>query len=269
LLFFTADDTGDAEGFRQALAAAERAIELAPQLPDGYVARALYHQYRGQDWSRAQADLEVALALAPDAPASQFLLGSLSWTLGRGPEALAAFERAAEADPLRGDAYAMCGSVLTALGHYEEARTAFARTLEISPRSVIALSELATLELVSGNAPAALATASRNEDEFWRLYATALAKHSLGDHEGSSAALAELIAKHADAGAYQIAVVHGWRGETDLAFEWLERARMQRDGGLGNLLLDPLLRSLHSDRRWLEFVQKMGLPLSPDPPASR
>ena len=32
--------------------------------------------------------------------------------------------------------------------------------------------------------------------------------------------------------AYQIAGVHAFRGETDLAFEWLKRAYGQRDNGV-------------------------------------
>jgi hypothetical protein len=38
-----------------------------------------------------------------------------------------------------------------------------------------------------------------------------------------------------------------------------ERAYKQRDGGLVLMKGDPLLRSLHSDTRWREFLQKMKL----------
>jgi cell division inhibitor SulA len=39
----------------------------------------------------------------------------------------------------------------------------------------------------------------------------------------------------------------------------LERARRQRDPGLGNLLKDPLLENLHGDSRWNTFLHTMGL----------
>ena len=71
--------------------------------------------------------------------------------------------------------------------------------------------------------------------------------------------LSELIAKDEDGAAYNIAQVYGARGEMDLAFEWLERAYVQRDAGLSEMKPQPLLRSLHADPRWGVFLHKMGL----------
>ena len=49
-------------------------------------------------------------------------------------------------------------------------------------------------------------------------------------------------------------------GKVDSAFEWLERAYAQRDGGLpAGLMTDQLLISLHSDPRWEAFLKKMKL----------
>ena len=70
----------------------------------------------------------------------------------------------------------------------------------------------------------------------------------------------QLIAKHQEESAYQVAMVYAARGETDLAFAWLERAYVQRDAGLSEMKPDPLLRSLHADPRWDGFLRKMGFP---------
>jgi hypothetical protein len=61
--------------------------------------------------------------------------------------------------------------------------------------------------------------------------------------------------------AFQIAEIYADRGETDKAFEWLERAYKQRDGGLAQIKGDPLLRNIESDPRYRAFLQKMKLPL--------
>ena len=45
----------------------------------------------------------------------------------------------------------------------------------------------------------------------------------------------------------------------DEAFEWLERAYAQRDGGLTELLKDRFLTNLHEDTRWEPLLEKMGL----------
>jgi hypothetical protein len=62
-------------------------------------------------------------------------------------------------------------------------------------------------------------------------------------------------------GAYQIAEVFAWRGETDQAFEWLERACRQRDGALTALKSDPLLKSLKADPRYRAILAEMKLPV--------
>ena len=59
--------------------------------------------------------------------------------------------------------------------------------------------------------------------------------------------------------AYQIAQLYAFRGDRDKVFEWLERAYVQRDGGLPEMLLDPYLRTLSDDPRWTELVSKVGL----------
>ena len=59
----------------------------------------------------------------------------------------------------------------------------------------------------------------------------------------------------------QVAEVHSWRGEKDLAFEWLERAREEGDLGLWWVKVDPLLRSLRGDPRWKAFLGRMNLPV--------
>ena len=75
----------------------------------------------------------------------------------------------------------------------------------------------------------------------------------------ADAALAQLTKDFAETAAYQIAEVHAYRGDKDKAFEWLERARRQRDPGLAGLRKDPLLTNLHDDPRWNAFLHAMGL----------
>ena len=53
--------------------------------------------------------------------------------------------------------------------------------------------------------------------------------------------------------------MYGARGEADLAFDWLERAYVQHDGGLAQMRNSPRLGSLHADPRWITFLRKMGL----------
>ena len=95
-----------------------------------------------------------------------------------------------------------------------------------------------------------------------------MAQHSLGHAKKSHHALDELIAKFGEFDAYQVAEIHAWRGEKDRAFEWLERAWEEHDGGFVavrpnncSLKCNPLLHSLHGDPRYTALLKKMNLPL--------
>jgi hypothetical protein len=90
-------------------------------------------------------------------------------------------------------------------------------------------------------------------------YGIALAEHSLGHPRESQQALERLIADYAQDSAMQIADVYAWRGENDKAFQWLDRAYAQHDGGMSDLAYDPLLVSLHADPRFDALVRRIGV----------
>ena len=75
----------------------------------------------------------------------------------------------------------------------------------------------------------------------------------------SEAALSGLQRGFANRKAYEIAVVHAYRGEADEAFEWLDRAYRQRKGSLEFLKIDPLFRSLHGNPRFDAWLVKAKL----------
>ena len=60
-------------------------------------------------------------------------------------------------------------------------------------------------------------------------------------------------------GGFQIAEVHAARGDADAAFEWLERAYVQRDGGVTETKVSPYFRPLHGDARWSLFLRRLRL----------
>ncbi|PWT90053.1 MAG: hypothetical protein C5B55_10280, partial [Blastocatellia bacterium] len=68
-----------------------------------------------------------------------------------------------------------------------------------------------------------------------------------------------LIENHSDGNAFQIAEVHAMRGEIDLAFQWLERGISERDAGVTHARMDPRLRKLHGDPRWVPLLTRIGL----------
>ena len=101
--------------------------------------------------------------------------------------------------------------------------------------------------------------AAREPHEVFRLWALAVTRHGAKLAAESDAALAELMEKYPDDSAYQIAEAHAARGEPDAAFEWLQRAYAQRDGGLAESRSSVCFRALHADPQWRAFLALMGL----------
>jgi tetratricopeptide (TPR) repeat protein len=249
------------EGYRKAREAVKRALALDANLAEAHAALGQIKQAYDWDWAGADASLQRALALAPGKATVVRDAASLAATLGRLEEALALNRRAVELDPLSASASRTRGFAAYYSGRLEEAEAAFKKALELNPEPVWIHSVLGRVYLARSDPQRALAEMEKESVPFWRLYGQALAYHALGRKKESDAALAEHIAKYRAEGAYQIAEVYAFRAEADPAFEWLERAYTQRDGGLTLMKGDPLLKNIERDPRYAAFLKKMRLPV--------
>jgi serine/threonine protein kinase/tetratricopeptide (TPR) repeat protein len=248
------------EGYRKARDAAERALALDPNLPEAHAAMGFIKTNYDWDWAGADTSFQRALALGPGNVTTIRNAARLSAALGRFDEALALERRAVELDPLNTAVHFGHCLIAYYAGKLDEAESVCKKTLEINPARPLAHAFLGRINLARLHTQDALAAAELEPEEWAHLQGLALAHHALGRSKDSDAALAELIVKDATTAAYQIAEVYAFRGETDRAFEWLERAYASRDGGLAQLKGDPLLKSIERDPRYASFLKKMHLP---------
>lgn len=118
-----------------ARAAADRALELDPTLPEAHLALAVYF-YRGdQDIDRATSEFERAVAGLPNDAVAHLNFGYLRRWQGRWEEAAALFGRAADLDP-RGEAAKPHIMALVTLGRRDEALRAIAAASAAQPDDV-------------------------------------------------------------------------------------------------------------------------------------
>ena len=255
-----ADITSDPKGFNIAKSDAAQAIVEGPDQAEGYAVSGGIRSRVDWDWAGALADLQKAVALSPGDAGVQHSYGTLLGLLGRFPEATAALRTATRLDPLSSSAWDDLGLVLMASLDYRGARQAFGRELEIQPEDPYALDNLGNLQLIARDPAEALATYGMISEAPLRNAGVAMAEHSLGHEQQSQHALETAIAKGTRGFASQIADVFAWRNQKDEAFEWLERAYEQHDGGLAELNTDVLLASLHDDPRFTALRRKINLP---------
>ena len=258
---YLADAVGDMAARKRAEKAADRAVELAPELVDGYAARGTVRFVFGWDWRGAQQDLARALALEPADSWAQRQHGKLCRSLGRMHDAIAAGSKAADLDPLSNFVWEGLGNTYAASGDLTAARIAYSNALELEPDSFYATDGLGIVELIEGRAAKALALFGKVDVErSFKLPGTAMAEHTLGHAKDSRRALDEAIASQAQTGAYDIAAACAWRGEHDQSFQWLERAYKQRERGLSEVKIDPLLAGLRGHPRYKALQKKLNLP---------
>jgi serine/threonine-protein kinase len=254
---------GGQKGFNAHLAAAREAVEKAlaiePDLPEALSARAMIETNFDYDWKGAAETLRKALALAPRDPALLMEAGNLAQARSEMTAAIELFRRAVALDPVNAQALTFLATGLSAVGRQEEARTEYARVIELNPSAPNSHGGVGLTYLLEGKFEEAAVAAQKDTADYARLLILSCARYGQKRVPESDAALAELISRVSETGAYQIAEVYAYRNDKDKAFEWLERARRQRDAGLPGLRADTLLPNLHNDPRWDAFLRSMGL----------
>ncbi|MDZ4804749.1 MAG: protein kinase [Candidatus Eisenbacteria bacterium] len=247
------------EGYGRARDAAERALALEPGLAEAHLAMGTVQSWCDWDWKGADRSFRRALELAPNNPEVVRAVAMLTFLLGRPAEAVTLGLRAIELDPLNVSGYGYLGRFYRGADLLPLAEAAFQKAVELSPQVVLLRYLLSMVLLAEGRGDEALAVARSEPTNWGRLCGVAIVQHALGHGEDSDRALHELTVGSPNDSAYQLAMMHVARNETDAAFKWLERAYTQRDSGLTFVKPEPLFRSLHADPRWRALLEKMGL----------
>lgn len=243
----------------KARSAAERALALDSNLAEAYVALGRVHLVHDFDWPAADTALKRARELDPGNADIVREAGNLAATLGRFDEAEQLLREALARDPLRAASYNGLGILLQYVGKPMDAMAQFRRVLELSPQFASAHCSLARIYLELGKSEDALEEALQESEEAWRLSGLALTYHALGRKAQADASLRDLTQKYANDAAFQIAEAYAFRGENELAMQWLERAYRQRDGGMVQIYRNPLFKGLEQDERFEALLRKLKL----------
>jgi TolB-like protein len=251
------------EGFKAHLVSAREALEHAlaiePNLPEALFARFELQLNVDFDWKGAEKTLREALALAPSDPELVTNAGTLAEAKGESALSTELYRRAVALDPVNPRARSLFAFNLVDTRHYAEAEAQYPQVVDLNPEAPWAHAGLGYCYVLEGKYDEAVAAAQEDSAEWCRLLVVAIARFSQKRIAESDAALAKLEREYGESGAYQVAEVHAYRGEKKEAFEWLERALRQHDGGLTDTRIDPLLDNLRTDPRFPEFIRKLGV----------
>ena len=242
------------------LHALDRAIRLDPNLIWAYYTRAGFEMAIQWDWAAAHADHEHMRALDPgNTYLLPVALGDMALVTGDVDEAIEHYERVVEVSPLDATALNSLGVALCAADRLPECLQYRQRLQHLHPEFGGINNFVGLAHLYLGQFHEALDAMEQEPDKDFRLAGLALVYTALGRSQESAAALETLETEFAAADAYEIALIHAYRGEADVAFEWLERCVQTHNSKILLLQTEPLLRTLHGDRRFHTLLVKLKL----------
>ena len=252
------------QGYTAAKEAAERALELEPELAEAHTARGKVLGWYEWDFGAGELALRRAVAANPNYSDAHWALGSLLPTTGHMKEALQEIRTAQMLDPLSAVASYWHARYLLYARRTKDAIVESRRALDLDPDFAYGLAILGRAQLLEGKGEEAVGSLRRSAEvggsnTFQAFLAYGLA--ATGHEEEAREILKELAPREGAAYARSefLAAVYGALGELDEAFRLLERAYAERSAGLIYLHLDPLFDSLREDPRLDEMVRRIGL----------
>jgi len=252
--------TTQPEGVRQINAAATRAIELAPELADGYLALGLMLDVDYLDPRDSLETIATALSLKPASVPVLLQHARVNGHRGNHDVAIAAAKKAVALDPVSVYANHVLGHILYFARRYEEAIEALRHTLELDPHYPKPHYFIAMSLHWLGRDEEALEEIREEPLAWMRHTAATTILHALGRPQEAAIHFAELVELGKTENNYvQQADIHAQLGEIDRALECLGLALGLGDPGLTQVLVDPFLDPLRDDPRFDALLEKIGL----------
>jgi tetratricopeptide (TPR) repeat protein len=253
------------QSYPKAREAALKALQFDDSIAEAHTALASYFwEYK---WDRFAAENEYrrAIEMNPNyATAPQWYSEELA-ALGRRDEASAEIKRAQQLDPLSLPIGVVAGWIFYVERDYNHAIEQYKRTIEMDPNFAVAHSYLGRVYAQSGDSAKAVLecqTASRLTGEHpfslvWLGYAYAKA----GNREGALHILRQLqsISRQKYVASHDVAAIYSALGESSKALDWLNKAYYEHSYTLLLLQVEPEFDILHSDARFKELVNRVGV----------
>lgn len=227
--------------FEQAIRASQRALDLEPQMPEAFLARACLLSMQGRI-EEADEAFAAALHLNPGSYDANYLYARHEFSNGRTAHAAELFEAAHRLRPDDYQPLCMLEGALQRLGRGDEQQ----RVLQL--------------------AMAALESRLRvDPDDGRALHLAAVSAAKLGHREAVDDYARRALASRAGefSTAYNLACAYSTLGEVDRALALLEEAVRSGRGNLGWIEQDPDLDNLRGDPRFAAMCARLRRPGTP------
>lgn len=244
--------------YDEAVVAAQKAIDFAPNFADGYAALGWAYSNGKLDMKSGREAFEKSYELGAGDADTVARYARFSSKIDEYDAAKEAIARAAQLDPLNSRVFRASGEIHYMGRQYALAIPQYERAISLKPSDGNYHSQLGFAKLMLGNLDAAYESFSVEMSNVRRLPGYAIIADRRGNRSEAEAHLAELIAEYGDKSHYQYAQVYAQWGDQDRAVQALEKAWELRDGGLAALYVDPLLEPVRERDEYRKLVSTMG-----------
>ncbi len=244
------------------------ALELDPELAEGYVSRGILLTDFEWNWAAAEADFDKALALNPNNAAAHHWYARHLAEIGRAQEAIAQMNAAQKLDPLSPTLRVSTAKILFVAERYEEAIAPCRQALELEPRFASAFSLLGQAYAHQGKAAESIEAARKyvelSDGSGWAQLELAYALAVAGQVEEAERIVQQVTVEPRQYSPYDMATIRSATRNYPEAMRWLERAITERSVDAMWLLVDPRLQNLRATAEFQEMIKT--LKLSPPKP---
>jgi tetratricopeptide (TPR) repeat protein len=161
-------------------------------------------------------------------------------------------------DPVSPVIHSNYASLLNRMGRHTESIESASKAIGLRPDMYSAIVNTCQAYLLGEQAETALECVEDLTGGIYPYFLEAVINHTLGRQDDVDRALAALMDEDPDEVALYLARAYAWMKQTDLAFDWLDR-RISGTGNIMGMKTDWAMRSLHSDPRWQDRLQRVGL----------
>jgi len=253
------------DSYPKAEAASRKALSINESLAEAHTSLAFVTYRYHLKWAEAEEHFKKAIALNPNYATAHQWYGSYLAAMGRMDESIVEAKTAHELEPFSLTIYGDYIRNLYYAGRLPEAHQEALKLMEMDQTFARAHYELGLVLEEEGKLEEAIAEFKQGlkmlPDNVTALTALGHSQALAGRRTEAEKVIARLqeLSKQQYVSPFQTAVIYAGLDERQLALDWLEKSRQERFNWLPFIKIDPVLKNLRSEARFVELSKNLGL----------
>jgi TolB-like protein/Tfp pilus assembly protein PilF len=251
------------ETFHKAKMAARQALQIEPELGEGYASLA-HVRLHDWDWVGLEQDFQRAIDLNPGHAIAYYWYAEYLMAMGRPEESVARAKQSQQMDPLNSVLNASVGMILYLARRYDEALRELHKALDIDPGHFLLHFRLGLVFQQQKKFPRAVEEMEKAVALSGRSIEALTGLAQANAAAGRKTALREIVETlHEESrtryvSPYNMGRVYGSLRDKEQTFAWLARAYDEHNPDLIELRMEPTFDSARSDPRFGQLLSRIG-----------